>query len=98
MEKKILNEITNYCGRECGNPNNCSEDECVLYRIEKIIEPNLKEYEIEIEETLQKVIKVKAVSEEEACDKVYQQYKNQEIILESEDFKGYGIHLFREVS
>lgn len=40
MEEEILNEITNFCGNECGNVLNCAEDECVLYRIEKIVTRN----------------------------------------------------------
>ena len=47
-----------------------------------------KEYEIEIEETLQKVVKVKANSLDEAIDIVEEKYRNQEYILDSEDFKG----------
>ena len=47
-----------------------------------------KEYEIEIEETLQKVVKVKANSLDEAIDIVEEKYRNQEYVLDSEDFKG----------
>lgn len=46
-----------------------------------------KEYEIEIEEVLQKVVKVKANSLDEALDIVEEKYKNQEYVLDSEDFK-----------
>lgn len=36
MEQKILNEITNFCN-ECSSKEQCSEEDCVLYRIEKLI-------------------------------------------------------------
>jgi len=93
MKDKILNEISNFCN-ECSSRENCSEDECVLYRIEKIVEPEIKEFEIEIEEILQRVIIVKATSEEEACSIVRKQYENEEIVLDDEDFIDYDIHPF----
>lgn len=37
MEEKILLEITNHC-EECPNRECCPEEECVLFRIEKIVE------------------------------------------------------------
>lgn len=37
---RILDEITNFC-KECNSRGCCPEEECVLFRIEKIIE---KEY------------------------------------------------------
>ncbi len=46
----------------------------------------MKTYKIEIEETLTKVIEVKAENQEEAYDKVYEQYVNEEIVLGSEDY------------
>lgn len=36
-EEKILIEITDFC-RECPSHENCPEEECVLFRIEQIIE------------------------------------------------------------
>ena len=47
-----------------------------------------KVYEIEIEEILQKIVKVEANSLEEAIDIVQNKYSNQEIILDYEDYKG----------
>lgn len=47
-----------------------------------------KVYEIEIQELLQKVVKVEANSLEEAIDIVQNKYSNQEIILDYEDYKG----------
>lgn len=40
MEDKILNEITNFC-ETCASKEECSEEDCVLYRIEKIINPSI---------------------------------------------------------
>ena len=45
-------------------------------------------YNIEIEETLQKVVQIKANSLSEAIDKVEEKYRNEEYILNEEDFKG----------
>lgn len=36
-EKQIINEIHNFCKNECGIRESCAEDECVLFRIEKLI-------------------------------------------------------------
>ena len=47
----------------------------------------MKIYEIEIEEVLQKVVKVKADSLDEAIDKVQERYKNEKYILDYNDFK-----------
>ena len=37
MKEEILTEITDFC-RECPSHEDCPEEECVLYRIEQIIE------------------------------------------------------------
>lgn len=38
-EQKIMNQIHSYCQHDCGEGvYNCAEDECPLYRIEKIVE------------------------------------------------------------
>lgn len=42
MEEKILEEITNFC-EECPSHENCPEEDCVLYRIEQIIDFKEKE-------------------------------------------------------
>jgi hypothetical protein len=39
QKKEILEEITNFCN-ECPSKECCSENECVLYKIEKIINGN----------------------------------------------------------
>ena len=45
-----------------------------------------KIYTIEITETLQKQVKIKANSQEEAERKVREQYQNNEIVLDSNDY------------
>ena len=47
-----------------------------------------KVYQIEIEETLQKVVKIKANSLDEAIDIAQNRYSNQEYVLDYEDYKG----------
>ncbi len=48
----------------------------------------MKEYDIEITETLQRIQKVKAECLGEAIDKAMDMYYNQKIILDAEDMKG----------
>ena len=36
MKDKILNEISNFC-EICLSHDNCPEEDCVLFRIEKIV-------------------------------------------------------------
>ena len=36
MKTKILYEITNFC-KECSSHNCCPEEDCVLFRIEKLV-------------------------------------------------------------
>lgn len=37
QENNILNEIYDFCERECGSCHCCPQEQCVLYRIENII-------------------------------------------------------------
>lgn len=46
----------------------------------------MKEYKIEIKETLQRVIKINAKSKAEAMIKAKEKYRNSEIILCAKDF------------
>lgn len=46
-----------------------------------------KLYEIEIEEILQKVVKIKANSLEEAIDIAKEKYSNEEYVLDYQDYK-----------
>ena len=43
-------------------------------------------FRIEITETLQRVVEVNASSEKEAINKVMDMYKNEEVVLDSNDF------------
>lgn len=52
------------------------------------------EYQIEIEETLSKVIKIKANSLNEALNIVQEKYSNEEYVLDSNDFLGVEIRPF----
>ena len=56
----------------------------------------MKIYEIEIEEVLQKVVKVKADSLDKAIDKVQERYKNEKYILDYNDFKGVEFREFKD--
>ena len=60
-----------------------------LYRIELLNNcvKHMQEYEIEIDEILQKIVKVVAESKEDAIRLVSKKYRNEEIILTAEDFK-----------
>lgn len=55
-------------------------------------------YKIEITETLKRVIEVEADSIESAVEKVQQQYDNEEIVLDSDDFNGMEITLSEDDS
>ena len=34
---EIMNEISDFCGNECNSVMCCPEEECVLFRIEQIV-------------------------------------------------------------
>ena len=55
-----------------------------------------KMYEIEIEEILQKVVKVKANTLDEAISKVEDRYRNEEYILDYQDYKGTEFREFKD--
>ena len=61
MKNKILKQITEFC-KLCNSHNNCPEDDCVLFRIEKLI---LKE-EIEMKEN----------NKEDLTNKIVELFKN----------------------
>lgn len=46
----------------------------------------MKIYKIEITETLQKIIEIEADNEEDALHKVMRMYKNEEVILDYDNF------------
>lgn len=37
QEERILTLITNFCENECGERENCPENQCVLFNIEKVV-------------------------------------------------------------
>lgn len=55
----------------------------------------MKTYEIEITETLQRVVEIEANSESEAYNIVNQKYKNEEIVLNDSDFVNTDISFFK---
>ncbi len=56
----------------------------------------MKIYKIEIEELLQKVVEVEADSVDEAIDKVHNAYRNEEYVLDYNDFKGVEFREFKD--
>ena len=56
----------------------------------------LKKYKIEITETLQRIEEVEAGDKAEAFDKIREQYKQQEIILDADDFVGVEFGILKE--
>ena len=56
-----------------------------------------KKYQIEVEEILQKVVKIEADSFEEAIDKARKMYHDCEIILEAEDLKETNFDLYQDI-
>lgn len=93
MKDEILNETTTFCN-ECSSKECCPENECVLYRIEQILNGK-RTYKVEITETLQKVIKVEARNENEAIRLITEQYQNEEIVLDYNNFIDYDIDIFK---
>ncbi len=56
-----------------------------------------KEYEIEIEEILQRVVKVRANSLDEAIAIVRNKYLNQEYVLDYQDYKGTEFREYKDI-
>lgn len=54
----------------------------------------MKTFEIEVQEILSRVIRIEAVSHDEAILKVKEMYSNQEIVLDAEDYKETDITIF----
>lgn len=54
-----------------------------------------KNYEIEIEETLRKVVKINANSLEEAIDIAREKYSNEEFVLDYQDYKNTDFREYR---
>ena len=56
----------------------------------------MKEFQIEVIETLSKVVTVEADTIEDAVRKVNEQYDNSEIQLDYDDYKGYDIQPYED--
>lgn len=50
------------------------------------MDKKMKIYKIEITETLQKIIEIESDNEEDALHKVMKMYKNEEVILDYDNF------------
>ena len=55
-----------------------------------------KVYQVEIEELLQRVVKVRANSLDEAIQKVEERYRNEEYVLDYNDFKGVEFNEYKD--
>lgn len=55
-----------------------------------------KSYKIEIEETLSRVLEIKANSLEDAISIVQQKYSNEEYLLNENDYKGVDIRAYED--
>ena len=56
----------------------------------------MKKYEVEVQEVLSRVVEVEAKNESEAIEKVKEMYKDEDIVLDYEDFFDYEINILRE--
>tara|TARA_Y100000389_G_scaffold137432_1_gene134996 strand:+ start:2494 stop:2667 length:174 start_codon:yes stop_codon:yes gene_type:complete len=56
----------------------------------------MKNFNIEITETLQRQIEVSAKDQDDAIDQVRKMYSNEEIVLDSEDFMDFDIECIKE--
>lgn len=44
LQEQILNEVTLFCRDECSSIGECPEEECVLFRIERLVVESESEY------------------------------------------------------
>lgn len=56
----------------------------------------MKTYKVKVSETLSRLIEVVAHTEAEALQNIENRYRNEEIILDSDDFKGYSVEIMSE--
>lgn len=57
----------------------------------------MKKYQIEVKEVLSRAIEVEAKNEDEAIEKVYEMYDNEEIVLDWHDLVEHDIDFVKEV-
>lgn len=53
-------------------------------------------YNVAIDEVMSRVIEVEAESEEEAYGKAYDMYNEENVVLDSQDFLDFNIHVLGE--
>ena len=58
----------------------------------------MKNYKIEIQELLSRIIEIEAPSAEEAIDKAWEMYRAEEIVFDADDWVGTEIDEFDEIS
>lgn len=51
LSEQMLNEITLYCRDECCSSQECPEDECVLFRLERMVIDSESTYNRNIRES-----------------------------------------------
>lgn len=56
----------------------------------------MKKYQISVKEILEKIVEVEAESVADAIDKVHDMYYNEEVVLDSSDYKDTEIYLWEE--
>jgi len=56
----------------------------------------MKEYQVEVVETLIRIVTVEAMSEEQALEFVRYDYNNAELVLDSDDFFDVEFEIFNE--
>jgi len=54
----------------------------------------MAKYHVCIKETLERVVEIEAESEEKACDKVWDMYNNEEIVLDASDYTWTDINVY----
>lgn len=57
----------------------------------------MKKYEVEVHEILARIVEVEANNEDDAIEKVYEMYDNEEIVLDWHDLVEHEIDFVREV-
>lgn len=81
-EKKTVETTEYFCGN-CGkSAEMCERNVSMVYCVNE-----MNEYRVKIEETLSRIVKMEADNEDEAFDKVVEQYKNGEHVLDASDFQ-----------
>ena len=70
----------------------------IKYKYE-IIEPEVKamqKYQVEINETLSRIVEIEAENESDAISKIKDLYRQEKIVLDSEDYLDTEIKIYKE--